>query len=324
MALITTNLKAQFETTNTVVSPTLWVDEVAGIELVQEHLMTAPVLRTGEEGTPTGASYFQFVGSIDGLGNDTLYDHDLPDGAEPRTMYIVARYPNQVNAGNFNGVMYGNPSTRQAFGMVMSGTEKVLTDFWAASYASVDSFNDDLWHVLAVTFDGEDVEGFIDNVNLMGGTPATLNTVLERLYINYKLSNNSGAFMDCAAVLIYAGAHNPAQLAETNAYLRNKYIEEIPSGGGTVVSERAASSGGTSGLNAAPVSVLSRTASNGGTSGATAAPVIVQGRAATSGGTSGADAAATLVSGRAGASGGTSGASASPVRIATRSAPGGG
>ncbi|WP_454271935.1 hypothetical protein [Roseovarius sp. MBR-51] len=135
----------------------------------------------------------------------------------------------------------------------MSTAENVLTDFWAASFATADSFNDDTWHVLAVTFDGTEVNAFIDNVPLISGTPATLNTVLSRLYINYKLSNNTGAFMDCAAVLIYAGAHTAPQRAETYSYLNGKYI--TPGVGGTI-SERAAFSGGASGLTASPVSVL--------------------------------------------------------------------
>jgi len=320
MALITTNLKVQFETTNTVVSPTLWVDEIAGIELTQLGAMSEPTLRTAEEGTPTGAAYFSFDSSNDGLGTVDLAGEDIPDGVEPRTMYVVVRFPPGTSAGNFNGVMYGAPTTRQAFGTVLSNTEKVLTDFWAASFASAANFNDDTWHIISITFNGSGVVGYVDNAGVISGTPATLNTILSKLYINYKLSDNAGALMDCAAVLIYAGAHTAPQLTEMFNYLNGKYITPGASG----ISERTASSGGTFGLTASPASVLLRAASSEGASGASAASVAVQGRAAISGGASGADAAPTRVSGRAGASGGLSGASASPVQIVTRSASGGG
>nr|WP_296429743.1 hypothetical protein [Roseovarius sp. BRH_c41] len=245
MPLITTNLKAQFETTNTVVSPTSWIDEVAGIELTQIGSMADPALVAG--GTPTGASYFAFDSANDGLGTADLAGADIPDGVEPRTMYVVVRFPTGSTAGNFHGVMYGTANTRQAFGMVMSNTEKVLTDFWAASFASTASFNDNTWHVIAITFDGSGVVGYVDNAGVISGTPATLNTVLSRLYINYKINNSAGALMDCAAVLLYAGTHSPEQLTEMNAYLRGKYIEASLSdevGGGTLASGAPAISGG--------------------------------------------------------------------------------
>lgn len=241
MALITANLKALFEMDNTVVSPASWVDEVAGIELTQLGSMSEPALRTGEEGTPTGAPYFNFGSSTAGLGSASLAGEDIPDGAEPRTMYVVVRFPTGSSAGNFNGVMYGTPTTRQAFGVVLSNTEKVLTDFWSASFATADSFNDDTWHVISVTFDGSGVVGYIDNVPLISGTPSTLNTVLSKLYINYKLSDGTGAIMDCAAAIIYAGEHTGPQLTEMFSYLNAKYI--TPGAAGDEVGGGALSSG---------------------------------------------------------------------------------
>lgn len=241
MALITANLKVLFEMDNTIVSPTSWVDEVAGIELTQLGAMSEPALRTGVEGTPTGAPYFSFDSSNDGLGTASLAGEDIPDGAEPRTMYVVVRFPTGASAGNFNGVMYGTPTVRQAFGVVLSNTEKVLTDFWSASFATADSFNDDTWHVISVTFDGSDVVGYIDNVPLISGTPSTLATVLSKLYINYKLSDGTGAIMDCAAALIYAGDHTGPQLTEMFSYLNAKYI--TPGAAGDEVGGGALSSG---------------------------------------------------------------------------------
>lgn len=288
MPLITTNLKVQFETDNAVVSPTSWIDEIAGINLTQLGSMSEPALRTGAEGTPTGAPYFSFDGSTDGLGTDILAGVDVPDGAEPRTMYVVVRYPTGSSAGNFHGVVYGNNTTRQAFGVVLSNTEKVLTDFWSASFASAASYNDDTWHVVSVTFDGSGVVGYIDNVPLISGTPSTLNTVLSKLYINYKLSENTGALMDCAAVLIYAGEHTAPQLAEMYSYLDAKYITPGVggvSGTGAVTAPPAIASGAgvRTVIGSGAATAASAIASGAGIRGVTgsgvalAAPAIVSG-----------------------------------------------
>lgn len=320
MALITTNLEFQLESDNTVFTATSWVDEVQGIAMDVKAGMITPNPRTGVDGTPTGMSYMEFQ-SGEGLGNDTeIAASSLPAGASSRTMYMVAK--NSI-AGNFQACMYGTGATRQAFGFGFSTAEQWIGDYWAAATepSPVIPVDDNTWRVYSLTYDGTIARLYYNNVEVASGNPGAINTVLSRFYLNEALSGVGRGGYDLAATLVYSGAHTAPQRSEMYNYLNGKYI--TPGVGGTI-SERAATSGGASGLTTSPVSVLSRAASSGGASGASAASVAVQGRAAISGGASGVDAAPTRVSGRAGASGGLSGASASPVQIATRGASGGG
>ncbi len=88
--LITTGLRLRFESDGARFSAARWDDDIAGVSLTVQPSMAAPSVVSG--GTPSGQDYLG-IGSNEGLGSVDLSGKDIPDGAAPRTMYVVARVP---------------------------------------------------------------------------------------------------------------------------------------------------------------------------------------------------------------------------------------
>ena len=222
--LITQNLKVQFEMDNsTAPTATSWVDEIAGINLTVQASMTTPSIVSG--GTPTGEDYYQFTDN-DGLGTILLSGEDIPAGADSRSLYVVCRYSSILSAV-FHGVVYGDSSTNdEAFGLVLNdGNTAISVDLFLTLYNSTSEVADDTFHVLLASYDdSENLTILRDNVFGFNSNIGTIDTVLQKLFINELIDNTPGASIDVAAILIYDGAHNASDREQTFLYLKNKYI----------------------------------------------------------------------------------------------------
>lgn len=221
---VTANLKVHFEMDASIAPlATSWVDEVAGIELIVQPSMLTPSIIAG--GTPTGEDYYEFAAS-EGLGTILLAGEDIPAGGSPRSMYVVCRY-SAANMAQFNGVLYGVDSFNdEAWGFLRRGDNDLLAiDFFITLITSTVDPADDTWHVINLVYDDSETSIlYFDNSSLSLSGSGTTNTILQSLFINELISNDSGGGVDVAAVLIYAGTHSAGDRLQVFDYLNDKYI----------------------------------------------------------------------------------------------------
>lgn len=213
----------QLEPTNTQFSAAQWDDEKStGISLVDIGTPANPTLVT-DASLKTAYLSFGTSGNI-GLGDTDISGSGLPSGNAVRTMAIVARYAS--GGANYQGVLYGQATTKRAFGVAIHGSSDVArVDTWAGAADGVTAVDDDVWHTFIATYDGTNGAIYLDGVADGAATSLTpLDTSLSRFYICTGLNNGAKNGVDVAAVLIWPTALNSTDIAAVQTYLDDKYM----------------------------------------------------------------------------------------------------
>ncbi|BCY27617.1 hypothetical protein KK2020170_04850 [Flavobacterium okayamense] len=108
----------------------------------------------------TPATHLDFDGVNDYVSaNNNL----LPFGNSARTVEAWVK-TSTSNVGTI--VNYGNQSTNQRFGVLLDGSGRVLVIGEFNDYTTTTSINDNNWHHVAVTFDGNLLTVYVDGVNV--------------------------------------------------------------------------------------------------------------------------------------------------------------
>jgi hypothetical protein len=185
------------------------------------------------DATPTGLPAIE----LDGIG-DYLQRVDATDevtnfslGSQARTMFFVVDYDTVTN-NEFAGLVYGNDSQNQAFGLTLDGNEN---DFALQGWGGTNDRNTDIDGVIdpatgeergfvshAVVYDGSDYTHYVNGEVIDSGSKS-YNTVMERLVIGQNL-NGGETPMKVAAALVYNRALNPDEFNAVETYLQTTYL----------------------------------------------------------------------------------------------------
>ncbi|WP_068115428.1 Ig-like domain-containing protein [Tropicimonas marinistellae] len=183
-----------------------------------------------ENATPTGQPAIVFDGVGDAIGrSDSLTSFAL--GNDPRTMFFVVDYETVTN-DEAAGLVYGNDSDNQAFGLTLDGNEN---DFnihgWNSDLATdVDGVDDPAtgeergFVSHAVVFDGSIYRHYVNGEQIDSGA-ASFNTVMERLVIGQNLDGGETP-MKVAAALVFNRALSTSEFDAIEEYLQTTYIGE--------------------------------------------------------------------------------------------------
>ncbi len=167
--------------------------------------------------TPAGVAAVSFDGNDDVLERSGTLN-GFPSGAQDRTMFVVARY----NAGKWGGVVFGNTSKRQAFGLGINKSGNLYVNGWAYNANTSTAGRGNGWFVHSAVVESNFVTQY-DGTTVIGTSNRTFETNLQRLALGSDLGSNE-VDVDIAAVVIFDRALTPAEHAQVAAYLQSTYL----------------------------------------------------------------------------------------------------
>ncbi|WP_416398122.1 LamG-like jellyroll fold domain-containing protein [Allohahella sp. A8] len=245
MALVTSGLVMRVEADSGVTfssgtSVSQW-DDLSGNG---NHLIVGggtPTLNASS--TPSGAPSIAFDGVDDYLNreNSTAVITGLPTAAADRTIFMLVRF---TAAGTFSGFTYGTPTTNQVFGLVTSnqnGARFVVQAYGANDLSTTTELQTAGWKVLSARVSANTAKAYVDNVQVASAarTYATDYAAANgRIRIGREIGTGGYATMNMAAGLIYNRALTDQEMADTTAYLTQKYI--APATSATITSQGVA------------------------------------------------------------------------------------
>ena len=179
------------------------------------------------------------VVSFDGAG-DVMYRtpplNGFPEGAEDRTMFVVANY---LGTG-FGGVAMGTPSFNQAFGLVVASNGNLGVQAWGGNdQVSTSAGTGGGWLRQSAVLSNNQLSHFLDNTQIDSAT-IQYNTNLGNFVVGAEIDFAPNINMQIAAILVYDRALSATERNQVDAYLQTKYFNS----GGT---------GGTGGTNESPI-----------------------------------------------------------------------
>jgi glucose/arabinose dehydrogenase len=174
----------------------------------------------GQVQTPSGLPAITLNGTTGNLQRTGALS-GLPAGNANRTMFVVAKYNSSTW---WAGVAYGTGANNQAFGLtVKHPSGEMVLQGWGQDIITTAPGIGAGWMVQSAVLENS-VAAIFKNRNQVGQWTHTYNTVLSKLVIGQEIANFGYAGMDIAAVLIYDRALTPAERAEVETYLQNKYF----------------------------------------------------------------------------------------------------
>jgi hypothetical protein len=184
-----------------------------------------------QSATPTGLPAIVLDGTDDALFNAATPLAGFSDGSSPRTMFFVVDYEAVTN-NEYAGLVYGNSSNNQAFGLTLEGNENDLTvQGWGGSNdrpTDVDGVIDPatgqqrgfISH--AVVFDGATYSHYLNGQPIDSGSK-TYQTNLQDLFIGRNL-NGGEVPLSVAAAFIYNQALNASEFTAVEDYIQTTYL----------------------------------------------------------------------------------------------------
>ncbi len=189
--------------------------------------------------TPSGKGAISFDGIGDKLSRTTAGGQSvgpLPEGSAARTMYFVVDY--QTMNGVFAGATYGKGSANDAFGLVLSGNNGLLTvqgwgggnDYPVLGQNGIgdnDGSAGDDWFIHSVRYDGTTIRHYRDD-QLIDTQNHTFTTATEAFVIGEEIAGAGFAALDVAALFLYDRELDDTEHAQVIQYLTNKYLNINP------------------------------------------------------------------------------------------------
>ncbi|MGB1214821.1 MAG: hypothetical protein ACPG4X_15755 [Pikeienuella sp.] len=213
-------LVAQWEMDNTTVTATSWIDEIGSLNMVSSGYADDPTITSG--GTPSGMDLYDFgTSGSKGLGVDVT-SSSLPSGNSNRTMAVVIGW--KSGDPNYQGVMYGDNASKEAFGITAVPGGDPAVDFWASSVTGSTSMNGTGLHVLIARYDGTNAVLYVDGAQEGSSAVGPLNTTLDSLRAVHSLSGGAAHGVELAAILIWDNDVGASGVSDIQTYLNNKYL----------------------------------------------------------------------------------------------------
>lgn len=176
-------------------------------------------------GVPSGLPAISFDGQDDKLQrlHATAPLGGLPFANANRSMLVVVKYDGGSASG---GVAYGTGASNQAFGLIMRKTSGGLAlQGWGSAndLASTSSALGAGWLIHSAVLQGGVAEHYRNGISL-GKFSHNYNTVPTKFVLGEEIAGLGFMDMDVAAVLVYNRSLTPAERAQVENYLGNKYL----------------------------------------------------------------------------------------------------
>lgn len=148
--------------------------------------------------------------------NQTLVSATITDIAQPITTYVVCNFP--IGSGSYAAVS-GKTSGKQCIIYWLGGATQKITAYSGTNLSHTDAYTT-AYKVFCATFNGANsfirIHGSQFNGN--AGTQG-----LDGFLVGNSTAGTAPMGNDITEILVYAGAHDAAQLANVETYLKDKW-----------------------------------------------------------------------------------------------------
>lgn len=178
-------------------------------------------------GVLSGFDVIEFDGvddSLQRIGNLT----GLPEGDEPRSIFMVARF----DGAGWGGFTYGALACDEAYGIGVDPAGDAMVAFWCNDLRTSISLNNGAWQLLSSVRAGNFVEFWLDTFRI-GTLTNTIDTSTDLMRIGRNLDGTFHVPMQVAEILVYDRDLDFGERRGMQEYLRRKYFPQVASPMGT-------------------------------------------------------------------------------------------